>query len=87
MGYTEWDHMRALNTHAPNTPSIDWPPIDAINTSSVMTEPEVLKSNFSSCTPLELPQTVGDAQPADSPWVSWTTRVIPQANFPLAPRL
>lgn len=87
IGYTELDHMKALNTHAPNTPYADWLPIDAFNPSSAMTGAETSKSNAPSPIPQDSSRTVGDAQPADSPWVSRTPGIISQANFPLASRV
>jgi hypothetical protein len=70
----EWDHMKSLNTHAPNTPREDW--LLPINPS---VDPSALSTSASAYQrvppsprhdTLPSPQSIGDAQPTDSPWVS-----------------
>lgn len=70
IGDTELDHLKTLNSHAPNTPPDNWFPTDVTNSMELTTQSLEYERVFTPTTSLASPQTTRDSQPADSPWVS-----------------
>lgn len=71
IGDTELDHLRTLNSAAPNTPPENRSLFDLTShiTPSVHTESYERESSLASS--LQASSATRDSQPADSPWVSY----------------
>ena len=70
IGETELDHMKTLNTNAPNTPPAHWFQSGTLDSIAPQTQESTDESGSTFLTSLPSSQSIRDAQPADSPWVS-----------------
>ena len=72
IGDTELDHLKTLNSHAPNTPPENWFPTDVTNSILHPSATLSYERNPGEAS-VSLPPATRDSQPADIPWVSLDT--------------